>query len=282
MADDFVDPFTKELRLDKVVTIGTRPNTGTVPPSGSNTIEERRVILRPFEFDHPSPAIREEFNNPSNILHPIYKAGGMVMTYTPTISETSSINYTSSDIMQSNEAFNVYTGTTNRTINISNIVFTCETPAQGVYALSVIHFLRSYSMVDFGAGRSGRPPSPMWFSAFGKYAYDKVPVILNGYGFKSSNPEIDFVPVANPGNETMYPQYKEIQNIRTGDHKSELKNMRSIIDEVDYNEATWVPIKLEIEALSLTVQHTPLYWKTFNLDDYKTGKMADNSEDWLW
>ncbi len=258
------------------------PTNTELPVTDAPTIESRRVILKPFDFEHPSPEMREYVTRRDNIMYPIYNSGGLVMTYTPMINETASMDYQSNDISQNNEGYNIYRGTKNRTITLSNIVFTCETPAQGLYALAAIHFLRSYSLTDFGVGRSGRPPSPMWFSAYGKYVYDKVPVLLSGYGFKTSDPELDLVPIVNPEQTSLYSQHRQSNISRNGSHKAELGLLRDAIQNIDYTEHSWLPVKVEIDSLTLTVQHTPLYWKTFNMDDYKSGRLAQNSEDWLW
>lgn len=203
----------------------------------------------------------------NHALSPIFETNGLIFPYNPTISEGVQVNYESMDITHSNEAYFVYKNTSNVRINIANAVWTCDTFDNAVYALSALHFFRVYSQMDFGAPRdgsngkgrspSGAPPSPMWFNAYGNYAYHRVPVLLEKADWSFPN-DIDYVGI---------PEFNSRQFLNR-----ELATQRT--PEGRY---TWLPLKFEVSSISLIVQHSPTYWLNYNLDDYRSGKMLSNN-----
>lgn len=198
----------------------------------------------------------------NHALYPIFETNGLIFPYTPTISEGVNINYESIDVTHSNEAYFVYKNTSNVRINISDAVWTCDTFDNAVYALSALHFFRSYSMMDFGRKASaeytpsGRPPSPMWFEAYGNYAFHRVPVLLEKADWSFPN-DVDYVGI---------PEFDT----------SEFLN-KTLATRRDANgKYTWLPMKFVVSGISLIVQHSPSYWINFNLNDYRSGKMLRN------
>lgn len=190
----------------------------------------------------------------NNAMWPIYMTNGLIFPYNPTISENVQINYDSIDLVHTNESYNFYKNTSNVRISLSNCVWTCDTFDNAIYALSALHFLRSYSNMDFGSGRSGRPPSPMWFSAYGNYAFNRVPVFLEKADWTFPN-DIDYVGIPEPGS----PEYIS-RTIKTS--KSQTTG-----------SYTWLPMKFEVSSISLVVQHSPNYWINWSLNDYRSGQM---------
>jgi len=207
------------------------------------SIETDAAKLTPFDFG----LLSSELSDETHPLNPIYRTGGLIFPITPNITETGAVNYDSVEIPHTNEAFNVYRGTDNRQINIGNVIFPCDTKENARYALAAIHFMRSYSLMDFGTAKTGRPPSPMHFSAFGKYMFHKVPVLFKGFNMNLSDQDIDMVAVENPGG---------------GDY-------------------SWLPAKLNLGDISLIVQHSPNYWRglgesDFSLSDFRNGNLIRN------
>lgn len=186
-------------------------------------------------------------------LAPIFETGGLVFPYNPTVSEKMSVKYDAVELTHSNESYHVYRSTDNARISISEAVWTCDTFESAIYALSVIHFLRSYSQMDFGRNRTGRPPSPMWFSAFGSYAYHRVPVLLESADWSFPS-DVDYVGIPDFGS-TEYRQ-RRLQHDRTAD-----------------GNYTWLPMIFKVPSIQLVVQHSPRYWINFSLDDYRSGNM---------
>ncbi len=193
----------------------------------------------------------------NNALWPTFMTGGLVFPYNPAISENVQVNYDAIEITHSNESYNFYKNTANVRISLSNCVWTCDTFDNAIYALAVLHFLRSYSNMDFGRCGTGKPPSPMWFSAYGNYAFNRIPVFMEKADWTFPN-DVDYVGIPEPGS-TEYKARKMItsRSPTTGSY-------------------TWMPMKFEVSAISLIVQHTPSYWLDWSLSDYRTGAMLKN------
>jgi hypothetical protein len=248
----------------------------------SRYLESVAARLRPFDFS----MIAGELSKKTHPLYPIFLTGGLVFPYTPDITEQIQVNYDPVEVVHTNEAFHSYKSTANRRITLSNVVFTCDTFENASYALAALHFFRSYSMMDFGRGRTGRPPSPMWFSAYGSYAYKDVPVLFTATGFKFPT-DVDLVGVPEPGTT----QYAEgrlgvadpgLRNNRVRDilGAGEIGNILSGAISRPGSQGggaggsyTWLPAKFELDSVQLIVQHTPKHWRKFNLDDYRSGRM---------
>ena len=116
----------------------------------------------------------------------------------------------------------------------------------------MIHFLRAYSLMDFGRFKTGRPPSPMWFSAYGSYAFNQVPVYLERADWSWGN-DADLVGGPEPGSTDF-----DLQILGAGGTGGSY---------------TWIPMEFRVNSISLIVQHTPQYWINFNLQDYYSGEM---------
>lgn len=230
------------------------------------SIEKSSAILVPFDM-----ASKKSLGG-SDPLSPIYASGGLVLQYSPTITENIQINYESSgDLVHTNEKYKVYKNTENRVISLTDVVFTADTYENAKYMMAAVHFFRTYSLMDFGAGRSGKPPSPMWFSAYGKFAYDRVPVLFEATDFGWGK-DSDMVAVPNPGSNATVPAASN-----SGDPVN-LANFKKTNADNNNEDITWMPTKMTIGTIRLTVQHSPKFWKGFNLDDYKNGAMMTESD----
>jgi len=206
-----------------------------------------------------SEAASSPSQNPSkdNALWPIYMTGGLVFPYNPAISENVQVNYDAVEITHSNESYHFYKNTANVRLSLSNCVWTCDTFDNAIYALAALHFLRAYSNMDFGRFGTGKPPSPMWFSAYGNYAFNRVPVFLEKADWTFPN-DVDYIGIPEPGSD----EYRG-RVIKTSRSPSS-------------GSYTWLPMKFEVSAISLIVQHSPNFWLNWSLKDYKSGKMLKN------
>jgi hypothetical protein len=200
-----------------------------------------------------SPANSQRNIRDQHALAPIFSTGGLVFPYNPNISESVSVKYDAVELTHTNESFHVYRGTDNVRISISDATWTCDTFDNAVYAMSVLHFFRTYSQMDFGRGRTGRPPSPMWFSAYGNYAFHRVPVLMEKADW-SFPPDVDYVGIPEFGT----PEYQS----------------RILKYERDSGtQYTWLPMVFKVSSISLVVQHAPTFWSNWNLDMYRSGEM---------
>lgn len=245
----------------------------------STGIGKYAVKLTPFDFE----SINLSEAPDDHPLKPIYALGGLVLPITPSVTESLQANYGQQEIPQNNEAFHVYSNSSNRQISLGNVIFPADTEEAGRYALAAVHFFRTYSMSDFGVGRSGRPPSPMWFSGFGKFIYHKVPTLMSASTINFGGADMDLIPVPSPGSSLGTNQTSNVEqnwtkagsvtnrfsaNLETERQLEAQKNS----DDIDLN---WLPVKLEIGNVNLIVQHSPLFWKTFDLDKFRNGDMVE-------
>lgn len=225
-----------------------RADDGFASSQLSYAFEHVYAQLTPFQYPNAQGAA-----STSHPLSPVIQTGGVIFPYNPTISEGISVKYDSIDLTHTNESYNAYKSTDNVRISISDAVWTADTFANAVYMLSVIHFFRSYSLMDFGRFKTGRPPSPMWFSAYGNYAFNRVPCLMEKADWSFPN-DVDFVGVPEPGT----PEFSS----------GTLATNRNAAGRY-----TWLPVKFTISSISLIVQHAPAYWTNFSLDDYWSGAM---------
>jgi hypothetical protein len=223
----------------------------------ANPNQEQPEVINPHgTVTDPRTRTRETGNSNTTTDHalsPIIQTGGLIFPHNPTISEGVNIKYDMQELTHSNESYYSYKATDNVRIGLADCVWTCDTFDNAVYALSVLHFFRSYSMMDFGSRRTGRPPSPMWFSAYGNYAFHRVPVLMEKADWTFPN-DVDYVGIPETGS----PEYmrREIKRTKTPDGKY-----------------TWLPIIFKVSSISLIVQHSPRYWINWSLDDYRSGTM---------
>ena len=231
-------------------------------PERAGTFSSTSSSARTLDTSPNAGVERNPSARKAHALFPIFETNGLIFPYNPVISEGINVNYDSVDVTHSNESYFVYKNTSNVRINISNAVWTCDTFDNAVYALAALHFFRSYSLMDFGRKAtqdytpSGRPPAPMWFDAYGNYAFHRVPVLLEKADWTFPN-DIDYVGI---------PEFDT----------TEFLERRLATRRDSSGRYTWLPIKFEISSISLIVQHSPSYWLNFSLEDYRSGKMLRN------
>ncbi len=225
----------------------TTPLNVEIRANTSYNIENVMAILQPFYW--PSDA-----GNDESPLFPTFITSGLLFPFSVGISEQASPKYESVNISQANESFMNFSGKDNVNIGLSGCTWVCDTFENATYALSALHFLRSYSLMDFGRKRTGRPPSPMWFSAYGNFMYDRIPVLMRNASWNFPA-DIDYVGIPQPGT-------------------SQWNNRELSYDRNTGDRYTWMPIKFTAE-ISLTVQHSPKYWTDFNLEDVFSGKLLN-------
>lgn len=234
----------------------TRPTPAPLGALGGTTISR---VANTLNVSPQSSKVRSknQEDRDGHPLFPIFKTNGLIFPFNPIISEGVSVSYDAIDLTHSNESYHIYKATQNVRINLSNAVWTCDTFENALYALSALHFFRVYSFMDFGRGRTGRPPSPMWFEAYGNYAFHRVPVLMEKADWSFPN-DVDYVGIPEPNTN----EWKRgtLATRRTGSG----------------GKYTWLPIKFEVASISLIVQHSPSYWKNFNLDDYRNGTMLSS------
>jgi hypothetical protein len=205
---------------------------------------------------------------PGHPLYPLFQTQGLVFPYNPIISEMLGVRYDTTELTHSNESIHAFKNTENVRLSLSDCVWSAETFDQAIYVLAVIHFFRSYVLMDFGRGTqapsrktgTGKPPSPMWFNAYGDYMYSQIPVLIERVDWTFPQ-DVDYVGVPNPGTDAY--------------NNAQLSFAASADQANAQGEGyTWIPIKFTIGSITMVVQHSVRYWtQQFNLDDFKAGKL---------
>ncbi|WNA15962.1 virion structural protein [Xanthomonas phage XaC1] len=282
---------------------------------------DRRVRLRPkaaaenYVYGDMGGAV-------PSVLSVLRQTQGMVWNYTPTVRETRQVNYDTMQPIHTNSGYNNYKNTSNTTISVQGD-FYAGSGKEALYMLAIITFLRSVTLMDFGRGSVnssspdfavlGAPPPVLLFSAYGRYMYNDVPVIVKSLSFDFGN-DVDFVlvpldssqslgsvtssvtsPAAGTGNvltnaanslkekamSSVEAKVKSTINSVSGINlfKTSVSDINSFYSNIRNNgisnkeNMVYVPQKLSI-ALQLEEQPTPNFMSNqFNLNSFKRGEL---------
>lgn len=139
------------------------------------------------------------------LLDPLYRVGGLVWQYTPTLQLAGNANYDQHDFHGTNYSYMTY-----KNSNVSQIIvnsdFSANTIDEGRYMLGVIQFLRTATKSFYGEaavrdGYYGTPPPVLVFEYLGEHGFNKVPVVVINYNVNFPN-DVDYIPVkTNVGGE---------------------------------------------------------------------------------
>lgn len=170
----------------------------------------------------------------TNILNPLAQTNGMVWMYTPTVTVSGAVDYNSYDPVHSNQEFAAYTRTRATSIQIDG-EFSAQNMDESAYLLACIHFLRTVTKMNFGQStNAGTPPPILLLSGYGEYMFNDLPVILEQYNITLPQ-DVDYV-------------------------------------RINQFTDTYVPSRMNI-SVSLKVQNTPAKNRTFNIDEFRSGKL---------
>jgi hypothetical protein len=142
--------------------------------SGGGTASDSRARLS------AKSAYTTPFSGPGAILQP---TNGILFPYTPNISVAHQVEYSSYELVHTNYQPNAYAKSRTPAIQITG-VFPSQTPEEAEYTVGVMHFLRVASKMNFGqSSNPGTPPPVLELSAYGKYNFNRVPVLIGGFNF---------------------------------------------------------------------------------------------------
>jgi hypothetical protein len=128
--------------------------------------------------------------NRGGILDPLIEHGGIVFGNTPSLTFAATSSYTPYELAHTNYELNAFQKTTISDFQIQGAKLTSETRAKADYTLAVIHFLRTFSKMNYVD--AGMPPRILYFSAYGDYMFNNVPVALGAFTIPL-NDDIDYV-----------------------------------------------------------------------------------------
>lgn len=234
---------------------------------------DRRVRLRPK--DAAANYVYGDSGNIGNgILSILRETNGMVWNITPIITENRVANYDVEQPIHTNAGYNNYKNTSNATFNVQG-TFYANTGKEALYLLACMIFLRAMTMMDFGRQAAeaqvpdfavaGAPPPILLFSAYGKYMFNDIPVILKTVNFNFSD-EVDYVQVPLSADSAK-------MNINATEIRRFYQQIRQAGGSTNPENDVYVPQKITI-SITLEEQPTPDFMsKKFNLNSFKRGEL---------
>ena len=206
------------------------------------------------------------------LLQPLRATNGLVWPYQPTINWTQGINYSSQEMLHTNQEFKSYTRSSAATFSVDGM-FSIQNQTDGLYSLACIHFLRTVSKMAFGASQNpGTPPPVLQFSAYGTMMFNKLPVILERFAVSLPN-DVDYVPIdlANVSwdDSTSSTDRTPSLNQDLNSIQTLLRGGTNLTSSAGY---VWLPSVFNI-SVDLTVQNTPNRLRQFDLDQFRTGSL---------
>lgn len=246
----------------------------------------RRVRLR------PKPQAAGEIYGTGGLLAPLRNTNGMVFPYQPTITYQQDVNYTSIDLVHTNQELYAYTRTNALKLTVAG-QFSVQNQAEGIYALAAIHFLRTVTKMYFGAtANPGTPPPVLLFDAYGQYMFNQLPVIVTSFTIGLPN-DVDYVPVdlqqngvsgslSTKGREDRRSSVEKTAGINTWAYLANIDRTSSTMLQKNLTRDSgyaWLPSVFSIDV-SITVQNTPSRLKAFNLNEFRTGALMKKGK-WI-
>lgn len=128
-----------------------------------------------------SPA--HEIMQRSELLQPLLETGGgIVFENTPNVSIQFGSQYTPVELTHTNYDYQAFSKSSITNITVIS-KFMARTLDEADYMLAVIHFLRTYSKMNYGEQDAlrGNPPALMRFSCYGQYMINGTPVALRNF-----------------------------------------------------------------------------------------------------
>lgn len=179
---------------------------------------------------------------------------------TPTFSDARTANYTPLDVLHHPGQMQVYKSTESRNFQLQGKLIS-NTSAEAANNLYYINLIRSWVMPFYGTGTEadpetkkyfGAPPEVLWFSAYGKFHFEKIPVVLTGYSLAYDE------------------QYDMIPATTTTDEQPDLQLFNS-------DGRTLVPMPV-IMAVTLDIResYSPTEFSSFDLRQYRDGDLVSS------
>lgn len=163
--------------------------------SGGGTASDSRARLS------AKSAYTTPFSGPGAALAP---TNGILFPFTPNISVAHQVEYSSYDLVHTNYQPNAYSKSRTPAIQVTG-VFPSQTPEEAEYTVGVMHFLRVASKMNFGqSSNPGTPPPVLELSAYGKYNFNRVPVLIGGFNFIYED-GVDYVTVGGADSTLQIP-----------------------------------------------------------------------------
>lgn len=217
------------------------------------------------------PAAKELVYGPASTFfgRQLRSTNGLLFPYTPTISDTATVNYDVYEPVHGNQNFSAFRNRASKEIQVVG-TFTSMNQPEARANLAYLHFLRTITQMYFGtqSENRGTPPPILLFNAYGSAVFNNVPVIVTNYNYEMPT-DVDYVYI---NTEKTNPIAAEFSG---GDLGGEF-NTGPAINGFD----AWVPTRFSI-SIQMTVQNTPARLRReFDLDKFRRGDLI-NGGGWI-
>jgi hypothetical protein len=189
-------------------------------------------------------------------MSPLRETHGLMFPITPTISENLDVSYQSYEMSHSLMPIQAFKSGSSKTLSLEAL-FIAQTDIEARYCLACIHFLRTFTKMDFGENNpyAGTPPPILMFNAYGNAMFHNLPVIITGGSINWPN-DVDYVYTTTSSSAT-----------------TSTRTVNSMIAN------GWVPSKFQV-SLNMVVQITPAKMKKFDLTKFRNGDLM-NDGGWI-
>lgn len=128
----------------------------------------------------------------------------VVFPFTPSILFGNSANYSQIQPIHSNYPYNAYQNSQVDQITIIGDYLN-EFPQDGIYYLSVVHYLRTMTKMFYGdSSPKGNPPLLCRLNGYGPHVLNNIPVIIQGFTMDLPA-DVDYIPVNFMGQTNYVP-----------------------------------------------------------------------------
>ena len=113
--------------------------------------------------------------------------------YTPTIRTGTTAQYTEMELTHTNYQPHAFNRSQVQNISVQ-AQFTAQTDIWAKYCLAAIHFMRTVTKMRYGQNDPlrGAPPPVLYFSAYGSYMFENVPVVVQSFNITLPN-DVDYI-----------------------------------------------------------------------------------------
>ena len=220
----------------------------------------------------PRAAVFDQLISANGIMKPLGETYGMMFPTTPTISETMEVNYDSYDMTHGLMPIQAYKSGAAKVLTVTGTFF-AQTDVEARYCLACIHFLRSFSKMNFGENdpNAGTPPPILIFNAYGDAAFHNLPVIISQASLDWPN-DVDYINTSS--NVAASSSSLQYQTNSSAQSSMSARSTDTMIAD------GWVPSKFTI-SVTLTVQNTPSRLRKFNLQAFRNGNLLTGNGGWI-
>jgi hypothetical protein len=183
----------------------------------------------------------------SDIFNPLVETNGLVFPYTPTILIQHTANYDAMQPIHSNYPYLNYQNSQIEDLVITGDFF-CENAKDAQYWVSMLHYLRTCTKMNYGqSSDQGAPPPLVFLNGYGDFVFPNVPVVIRNFTVDLPA-DVDYIKTQADGEIAVSSGTTNVDGFYEG----------------------WAPVQSQV-----TVTVAPVYSRSktagFSLDDFANG-----------